>query len=78
MSAVPGETWKLHSHAAKRPAAAQEVEPSSLKSSYLDVEVTQGGLIVFERQGDGNTAVLVEALKRYGLRLSPRVSSPCG
>lgn len=46
--------------------------------SYIDIELTRDGLNVFERQGDGKTAALVELLKRYGMRLTPRVSSPCG
>jgi len=48
------------------------------RPSYLDIELTGDGLNLFERQGDGKTAVLVDALKRYGLRLTTRVSSPCG
>ena len=46
--------------------------------SYVDVELTRDGMNLFERQGDGQTAALVNALRRYGLHLTPRVSSPCG
>jgi hypothetical protein len=68
---------------ARAPGAGEvraPVEKAGVSSftSYLDVEVKSGGLNLFERQGDGKTEILVEALKRYGLRLSPKVSSPCG
>lgn len=56
---------------------ATSPEPAAARS-YFDVELTRGGLNLFERQGDGKTAALLEALKRYGLHLSERVSSPCG
>ncbi len=67
MSALPAPTRNEQDPAPKTPA-----------SSYIDVEVTPGGLNLFERQGDGKTDALVRALARYGLHLSPRVSSPCG
>lgn len=46
--------------------------------SYVEVEI-QGNIVnLFERQGDGMSAAIVAALSAYGLRLKPRVSSPCG
>ena len=47
-------------------------------ASYVEIEISRGRLNLFERQGDGKTAALIEALARYGLRLAERVSSPCG
>lgn len=46
--------------------------------SYFDIEVVQGCLNLFERQGDGKTEDLLRVLAHYGLRLTPRISSPCG
>jgi len=47
-------------------------------ASYLEIEIGPGILNLFERQGDGKTAEVIQALARYGLRLATRVSSPCG
>jgi len=64
--------------AARADLVSEAGVPAVSSQSYLDIELTQGGLNVFERQGDGKTAALIEAVKRYGLHLSARVSSPCG
>lgn len=78
MSAHPGPPAQPGPSEAGRPAPARGSTSITPASSYLDIEVTRDGMNLFERQGDGKTAVLVEALKRYGLQLFPRVSSPCG
>lgn len=46
--------------------------------SYLEIEIGPAILNLFERQGDGKTAEVIQALARYGLHLATRVSSPCG
>ena len=48
------------------------------EASYLEIEISRGFINFFERQGDGKTAELIQALARYGLHLAERVSSPCG
>ena len=53
-------------------------EAKGVEVSYLEIEVNPQRLDVFERQGDGATQALLEALFKYGLHLVPRVSSPCG
>lgn len=63
---------------AAKATGERDAAPRPRVSSYIDVEVTPDGLNLFERQGDGKTEALVRLLNRYGLRLSPRVSSPCG
>ena len=46
--------------------------------SCIEVEVNPQHINLFEREGDGATRVLLEKMEKYGLRLVPRVSSPCG
>ncbi|MGE5580070.1 MAG: hypothetical protein ACM3WU_08525 [Bacillota bacterium] len=46
--------------------------------SYMEIEIGPMILNLFERQGDGKTAEVIQALARYGLHLATRVSSPCG
>ncbi|MBE3519279.1 MAG: hypothetical protein IMW97_03130 [Firmicutes bacterium] len=51
---------------------------SSPGGSYIEVWVSAGRIDVFERQGDGKTARLVEALKKLGLEMRARTVSFCG
>lgn|GEM_PF-1481279 len=52
-------------------------EPAKQRS-YLEIEITPLRMSIFERSGDRQTAALLEALARLGLKLRERVSSPCG
>ncbi len=56
----------------------EDVAAVSRAASFLEIEISRGYLNLFERQGDGKTADVVEMLARYGLHLAERVSSPCG
>ncbi len=46
--------------------------------SYIEVEVNQGIIVVFERAGEGMTQELMELLRTYGLVLAIQVDTPCG
>lgn len=54
---------------------------SSCKSpggSYMEVWISAGRIDVFERQGDGETAQLIEVLRKLGLEMRARTVSFCG
>lgn len=46
--------------------------------SYVEVWVYPGRIDIFERQGDGSTRKLVEALRKAGLEIHKRNMSFCG
>lgn len=52
--------------------------PASPGGSYMEVWISAGRIDVFERQGDGKTAQLIETLEKFGLEMRARVISFCG
>ncbi len=48
------------------------------QDSYFEFEIGPGIVNIYERMGDGVTDLLVESLRKLGLQLCVRVSSPCG
>ncbi|HHY35640.1 MAG TPA: hypothetical protein GX510_08440 [Firmicutes bacterium] len=46
--------------------------------SYMEVWISASRIDVFERQGDGKTARLIEALRKLGLEMRARTVSFCG
>lgn len=48
------------------------------RDSYFEFEIGPGIVNIYERMGDGVTDLLVESLRKLGLQLCVRVSSPCG
>ncbi|HHY69947.1 MAG TPA: hypothetical protein PLB36_04755 [Bacillota bacterium] len=46
--------------------------------SYIEVEIENDVIVIFERAGDGKTQELVDLLRRYGLDLTVRVNALCG
>ncbi|HHY17896.1 MAG TPA: hypothetical protein GX524_07435 [Firmicutes bacterium] len=46
--------------------------------SYFEIEISKGKINVIERAGNGKTDEIIDLLEAYGLRLTARVSAPCG